>query len=339
LQSRLYRPFIEREAVTSTIGKILGTLLIAALVVPQLAHAQADYPSKTISFVVAYSAGGGADSRSRQISQRLAEKFGKPVIVENKPGAGGNIGTDFIARANPDGYTIGMGNFAPLAVNKALFGKLSYDPQNDLVPIVAIEQGPLVLCVPADSPFKSVADIVKAAKAKPGYLTFASGGIGGTHHLSGELFKQAAGIDMIHVPYKGGSGATTDLLGGQVQMMFEQMYSALPNIKAGKIRPLAITSARRSSQLPETPTFAEAGYPKVVVNNWQGLVAPKGTPRPIVDKLNKMVNDILKEPKMRELIIDQANEPLGGTPEEFAKLIASESVKWAAVVKQGNIKP
>jgi tripartite-type tricarboxylate transporter receptor subunit TctC len=323
----------------SMLSKISGTLLFAASILPHSAQAQAGYPTKPISFIVAYGAGGGADSRSRQIGQRLSEKLGKPVIVENKPGAGGNIGTEAIARAAPDGYTIGMGNFAPLAVNKALFGKLNYDPQTDLVPIVAIEQGPLVLCVPTNSPFKSVADVVKAAKAKPGELTFGSGGIGGTHHLSGELFKQTAGIDMIHVPYKSGSAATTDLLGGQVQMMFEQMYSALPNIKAGKVRPLAITSGKRAQQLPDVPTFAEAGYAKVVVNNWQGLIAPKGTPQPIVDKLNKAVNDILGEPKMREFILEQANEPLGGSPEDFAKLIAAESVKWSAVVKQGNIKP
>jgi tripartite-type tricarboxylate transporter receptor subunit TctC len=323
----------------STMYKTLSALLIAGSVVSGPASAQADYPSKPISFIVAYGAGGGADARSRQIGQRLAEKLGKPVIVENKPGAGGNIGTAFIARANPDGYTIGMGNFAPLAVNKAMFEKMGFDPQADLLPIVAIEQGPLVLCVPANSPYKNVADIVTAAKARPGSLNFGSGGIGGTHHLSGELFKQAAGIDMIHVPYKSGGAATSDLLGGQLLMMFEQMYSALPNIKSGKVRALAITSAKRSPQLPNVPTFSEVGYPKVVVNNWQGLVAPKGTPRPIVDKLNKAVNEILIEPKIRDLIVEQSNDPLGGTPEDFAKLIASESAKWSVVVKQANIKP
>ncbi|SNT18424.1 Tripartite-type tricarboxylate transporter, receptor component TctC [Noviherbaspirillum humi] len=324
----------------STLSKTLGALLIAASALPLSAMAQAnDYPNKPISFIVPYGAGGGADSRSRQIGQRLSEKLGKPVIVENKPGAGGNIGTEFIARAKADGYTIGMGNFAPLAVNKALFGKLNYDPATDLVPVVAIEQGPLVLCVPTNSPYKTVADVVKAAKAQPGSLTFGSGGIGGTHHLSGELFKQVAGIDMIHVPYKSGSAATTDLLGGQVNMMFEQMYSAMPNIKAGKVRPLAITSAKRSAQLPDVPTFGEVGFGKVVVNNWQGIVAPKGTPRPIVDKLNKAVNEILQEPKIREFIVEQSNDPLGGTPEDFAKLIAAESAKWSQVVKQGNITP
>lgn len=229
--------------MTPTLCKVLRTFLAAASVLPLSVQAQADYPNKPISFIVAYGAGGGADSRSRQIGQRLAEKLGKPVIVENKPSAGGN------ARAAPDGYTIGMGNFAPLAVNKALFGKLNYDPQTDLVPIVAIEQGPLVLCVPVNSPFKSVTDVVKAAKAKPGELTFGSGGIGGTHHLSGELFKQTAGIDMIHVPYKSGSAATTDLLGGQVQMMFEQMYwfcrVSGHNVKWYRIS-TSISHARRS---------------------------------------------------------------------------------------------
>jgi tripartite-type tricarboxylate transporter receptor subunit TctC len=244
-----------------------------------------------------------------------------------------------IARAAPDGYTIGMGNFAPMAVNKAMFGNLRFDPVSDLTPIALIDRGPLVLTVTPKSRFRSVADVVAAAKADPGKLTFGSGGLGGTHHLSGELFKQSAGIDMIHVPYKSGAAATTDLMGGMVDMMFEQMYSAKPNIDAGKLRPLAITSRQRSPQFPDVPTFAQVGYPQVEVLNWQGLVGPRGLPRPIVDKLNAAVNKALAEGKVRESILSQSNEVGGGTPEEFGALIRSESTKWSAVVKAGNIKP
>ncbi len=298
-----------------------------------------DYPNKPITFIVPYGAGGGSDSRSRQIANALSIALGQPIIVDNKPGAGGNIGTDAIAKAKPDGYTIGMGNFAPLAVNQALFKNLRYDPINDLIPIILIDKGPLVLAVPANSPFKNVKDVVDAAKAKPGTLTFGSGGIGGSHQLSAELFKINAGIDMIHVPYKSGSAATTDLLAGNVTLMFEQMYSAMPNIKAGKLKALAITSKKRSSEIPNVPTFAEAGYPKVEVLNWQGLIAPKGTPKAIIDKLNQSVNKILKDPKIRDAIIAQSNEVGGGTSAEFASLIQSESKKWAEVIHKANIKP
>ena len=303
------------------------------------AFAQASYPSKPITFVVPYGAGGGADSRSRQIAQKMSVILKQPIIVDNKPGAGGNIGTEFISRAAPDGYTIGMGNFAPMAVNKTLFGNLRYDPEVDLTPIVLIEKGPLVLVVNPNSPYKTIQDIVAAAKAKPGTLTFSSGGIGGSHQLSAELFKQSAGIDMIHVPYKSGSAGLTDLMAGNVTMMFDQMYSALPSIKADKLRPIAITSKKRSPLLPNLPTFAESGYPKVEVLNWQGLIAPKGTPKPIIDKLNAAANEALKDPQLRELMLSQGNEIGGGTPAEFAALIKAESAKWSAVVKTANIKP
>ena len=301
--------------------------------------AQSNYPNKPINFIVPYGAGGGSDSRSRQIAQKMSVILKQPIIVDNKPGAGGNIGTEFIARAAPDGYTIGMGNFAPMAVNKTLFGNLRYDPETDLTPIILIEKGPLVLVVNPNSPYKTVQDIVAAAKAKPGVLTFSSGGIGGSHQLSAELFKQNAGIDMIHVPYKSGSAGLTDLMAGNVTMMFDQMYSAMPSMKADKLRPIAITSKKRSPLLPNVPTFAEAGYPKVEVLNWQGLIAPKGTPKPIIDKLNAAANEALKDPQLRELMLSQGNEIGGGSPAEFTALIKAEAAKWSAVVKTANIKP
>ena len=301
--------------------------------------AQDKYPSKVITWVCPYAAGGNADSRSRQVAKVMGSLMGQSIIVDNKAGAGGNIGTEAIARAKPDGYTLGMGNFAPLAVNHALFKKLNFDPFSDIVPIMLIEKGPLILMVRQDSPFKSVKDVVAAAKAAPGRLSYGSGGIGGTHHLSAALFEHTAGIDMIHAPYKSGSAAATDLMGGQVDMMFEQMYAAMPSIKGGKMRALAITSKSRSPLAPDVPTMAEQGYPAVEVLNWQGLVAPKGLPSELVKQLNALGNKALQDADLRQKILSQGNEVGGGTPEQFAALIKAEAARWGKVVRDARIEP
>lgn len=314
----------------------------AALVpgfVPGFALAQDKYPSKAISFICPYSAGGNSDQRSRQIGRYLSTALGQPVIVDNKPGAGGNIGTEAVARAKPDGYTIGMGNFAPLSVNPTMFKKMNFDPARDLLPVCLIEKGPLILMVNPNSPYKSVKDIIAAAKASPGKLSFASGGLGGSHHLSGEMFKSIAGLFITHIPYKGGAPATTDLMGGQVDMMFEQMYAAAPSIRAGKLRALAITSKTRSPLFPDLPTMAESGVPGFEVQNWQGLVVPAGTPAAIVKLLNEATNKALADPAIREQMLGQGNEIGGGGPEQFAALIKSESDRWGKLVKAANIKP
>jgi tripartite-type tricarboxylate transporter receptor subunit TctC len=311
----------------------------AGLVLPAASWAEDKYPSKPITLVCPYAPGGNADLRSRQIGKFISEALGQPVLVDNKAGAGGNIGTGMIAQAKPDGYVIGMGNFAPLAVNPSMFEKLSFDPAKDLTPICLIEKGPLVLMVRPDSKFKSVKDIVTFAKANPGKLTFASGGLGGSHHLSGELFKQIAGIDMTHVPYKGGSLATVDLLGGQVDMMFEQMYSAAPNLRSNKLRPLAITSKVRSPLFPDIPTMQEAGVPGFEVQNWQGLVGPAHLPPAIVKVLNETCNKALADPMIRKQMLEQGNEIGGGTPEQFAAFAKSEEARWGKVVKAGHIRP
>ncbi len=311
----------------------------AMLALPSLAWAQDKYPGKPITLICPYSAGGNADQRSRQIGRFISTALGQPVLVENKPGAGGNIGTEAVARAKPDGYTIGMGNFAPLAVNPTMFSKLNFDPAKDLMPICLIEKGPLVLMVKADSPFRSVKDIIAAAKAGPDKLSFASGGLGGSHHLSGEMFKSLAGLSITHIPYKGGAPATTDLMGGQVDMMFEQMYAAAPSIRAGKLRALAITSKVRSPLFPDVPTMAEAGVPGFEVQNWQGLIAPAGTPAAIVRLLNETVNKALADPAIKEQMLGQGNELGGGSPEVFAALIKSEADRWGKLVKKANIKP
>ncbi|MFZ4473370.1 MAG: Bug family tripartite tricarboxylate transporter substrate binding protein [Limnohabitans sp.] len=318
-------------------------LQVSAVLAPSLAtqwaQAQDKYPSKTINWICPYAAGGNADSRSRQVAKAMGAILGQPIIIDNKAGAGGNIGTEIIARSRPDGYTIGMGNFAPLAVNHALFKKLNFDPLNDLVPIALIERGPLILMVRNDSPYKSVKDIVAAAKAEPGKLSYASGGIGGSHHLSGALFEHTAGIDMIHAPYKSGSAGATDLMGGQVQMMFEQMYVAMPAIQGGRMRALGITSKNRSPLLPNLPTMGEQGYPAVEVLNWQGLIGPKGLPADIIKLLNSACNQALQTAEVKEKILSQGNELGGGTPELFAALIKSEAPRWGKVVRDAKIEP
>jgi tripartite-type tricarboxylate transporter receptor subunit TctC len=310
-----------------------------AAVLPHAAWAEDKYPSKPITLICPYSPGGNADLRSRQIGRFISTALGQPVLVDNKAGAGGNIGTDFIAKAKPDGYVVGMGNFAPLSVNPSMFEKLSFNPAKDLTPICLLEKGPLILMVRPDAPYKSVKDIIAAAKAKPGRLTFASGGLGGSHHLSGELFKQIAGIDITHVPYKGGSLGTTDLMGGQVDMMFEQMYSAAPSLRAGKLRALAITSRTRSPLFPDVPTMVEAGVPGFEVQNWQGLVGPAHMPPQIVKLLNEQCNKALADPDIRKQMLDQGNEIGGGTPEQFAAFIQGEAARWGRIVKTGHIRP
>ena len=318
------------------------TLIQAAsslVILPDFAFAQDKYPNKAITLICPYAAGGGADQRSRQFGRFLSTTLGQPVIVDNKPGAGGNIGSEAVAKAKPDGYTIGMGNFAPLAVNPTMFKKMNYDPAKELLPICLIERGPLILTVPANSPFKNVKDVIAAAKASPGKLSGASGGLGGSHHLSLEMFKSLAGVFITHIPYKGGAPATTDLLGGQVDMMFEQLYSASPNLKAGKLRGLAITSKTRSPLFPDIPTMVEAGVPNFEVLNWQGFVAPAGTPPAIVKLLNETTNKALQDATIKEQMLGQGNELGGGTPEAFAAFIKSEADKWGKLVKTAGIKP
>jgi tripartite-type tricarboxylate transporter receptor subunit TctC len=310
----------------------------ASIALPSLAWSQAKYPSKPINWICPYGAGGNADTRSRQLTRVMSPLLKQPILVDNKAGAGGNIGTAIIAKAKPDGYTIGLGNFAPLAVNHALFKSLPFDPLKEIEPIMLIERGPLVLMVRADSRFKSVKDVVDAAKAAPGKLSYASGGIGGTHHLSATVFSSAAGIDMIHAPYKSGSAGATDLLGGQVDMMFEQMYAAMPAIKGGKMRALAITSKVRSKLLPELPTMAEAGYPAVEVLNWQGIVGPKGLPKDIIALLNVTGNKAVQDPDVRARMLAEGVEPGGGTPEQFASLIVAEAPRWGQIVRAAKMQ-
>ncbi len=309
------------------------------LALPGLGLAQDKYPSKPITIICPYPAGGNTDQRSRQFARFMSPALGVPIVVENKSGAGGNIGTEAIVRAKPDGYTIGMGNFAPLAVNPTLFKKVSFDPLKDLAPICLIERGPLMLMVRPDSPYKNVQDLVAAAKARPGHLTYAHGGTGGSHHLAAEMFKARAGVFITTIPYRGGAPATVDLMGGQVDMMFEQMYAASAHLKAGKLRALAITSLKRSPLFPDVPTMAEQGFPGFEISNWQGFVAPAATPRPIIQLLNEVTNKALADPEIKAQMLAQGNELGGGTPEQFAAHIKAESERWSKLVQTAGIKP
>lgn len=309
----------------------------AALALSTLAHAQADYPVKPITLVVAFSAGGNNDLRARQLGVPVGQMLKQTVVVDNKPGASGNIGHELLSRAAPDGYTIGIGAMGPLAVNQALFPKLGFKAE-EFVPVVLVEKAPLVLVTRADKPFRNFQDVIAAAKAKPGALTVANAGTGGAHHLSAELMEDATGIQVLNVPYKGGGPAATALLSGEVDLMFEQTYAALPSIQAGKTRALAVTSDKRLPSLPEVPTMAELGYPQVTVSNWLGVIAPKGTPKPIVDKLNDAFNRALADPAQREKISAPGNVVGGGTPEAFGAFIAAEQKRWAALVKAKGIR-
>lgn len=297
-----------------------------------------DYPAKPITLIVSFSAGGNNDLRARQLAVPVATALGQTIVVDNKPGASGNIGHDFVARAVADGYTLGIGAMGPLAVNPALFPKMNFDPVRDFVPVVLIEKAPLVLVTRADKPYKSIKDVIAAAKAKSGAVAIANAGTGGAHHLSAELLEETAGLQLLHVPYKGGGPAATALLSGEVDLMFEQTYAALPSIQAGKTRALAVTSDKRLPSLPDVPTMAELGFPQVTVSNWLGLVAPKGTPPAVVRRLNEAFNKALAAPDMREKIAGPGNVVGGGTPEELAAFIAAEGKRWSALIKSKGIK-
>jgi tripartite-type tricarboxylate transporter receptor subunit TctC len=306
---------------------------------PASAASPQAWPTKSITLVVTYAAGGFADTRMRLLARKLSDKLGQSVVVENKSGAGGVIGTAVIAKAAPDGYTIGSGNLAPLAVNPTLMTMLPYNPQKDLAAVILIENSPLVLSVANSLPVKNLAELIVLAKKEPGKLTFGSSGIGGAHHLSGEMFRDLSKIDIVHVPYKGGAPASTDLMAGHLSMMFEMGYAALPAIKGQKIRPLAVTSTKRLALLPDVPTMVELGIPDFESYNWQGVIAPGGTPAAIISRLNATLNEILLDPEVIKQISDTGSQPGGGTPEDFTRFIATETAKWAKVIQSAKIEP
>ena len=309
-----------------------------AILAQHAAAAAEAYPAKPVRFVVAFPPGGGTDIIARSIAQKLAERIAQQVVVDNRPGAGGNIGTDMVAKSAPDGYTLLMGSAGPLAINASLFGKMPFNPIKDLAPVTLAASTPNLLVVHPSLRVASVKELIALAKARPGEIDFASSGHGTPAHLAGELFNSMAGVKMVHVPYKGAAPALADLLGGQVQLMFSTMPPALPHVKDGKLRALAVTSAKRSPAAPELPTVGEIALRGFEANTWHGVVVPAGTPGAIVARLNREIVAILHLPDVVERFSSQGAEALGSTPEEFAAYIKSETLKWAKVVRDSGAK-
>ncbi len=313
-------------------------LLLAMLITTAVAAGAADFPVRPIRMVVPFGAGSNSDLLARTVAVRMAETWGQQVVVDNRPGAGGNIGTDLVAKAPPDGYTIVLGAASVLAINQSLYTVMPYDTNTAFAPITNMVKTTNMLIVTPALPVKSVSDLIAYGKANPGKLTYASAGAGGTIHLSAELFKSMTGITMEHIAYKSSPLAHIDMISGQVHVMFDAMPTALPQVKANRLRPLAVTTAKRSLQMPELPTVAEAGLPGYEAAGWFGYAAPARTPRDIIGKLNTEIVRILKLPDVRERLIAQGAEPVGDSPEEFAKFIQSEAAKWGKVIRALNLK-
>ncbi len=323
--------------VCSQLARHLALVVAAVLVAAPIAVAQT-YPTKPVKLVVPFPPGGSLDLTGRLLAQKLTEVWGQPVVVENKPGAGGNIGADLVAKSAPDGYTILLGALSTHAVNPSLYAKMPYDAAKDFAPITLIAITPNVLVVNAASPVNNVREFIAYAKANPGKLSFGSGSSGSAGHLAGELFKVETGTDAVHIPFKGGAPATQALLAGDTQFMFDNLANAMAQVKAGKLKALAVTTARRSPLVPDLPTMAEAGLPGFDISTWYGLFAPAGTPPAIVAKWNAEVTKILNTPDVRARLVADGAEPAPNTPEQFAQMIASELVKYARIVKISGAK-
>jgi len=318
--------------------RFLQLLIASLMLVAGSLHAQ-DYPNKPILLVVPFAPGGSSDFLSRLIGAKLTEAWKQQVVVESRPGGAGNIAMDAVQRAKPDGYTLILGHVGTLAVNPAMFAKLPYDPIKGFVPVGMIATVPTLLLVNPSVPAKNFKEFLALAKAKPGTIYYGSAGNGSSGHLAMEYLKQAANIDLTHVPYKGTGPMVTDLLGGQTQATFTGATPLIPHIKQGKLRPIAVGGTKRIAALPDVPTVAESGLPGFETSQWYGILAPAGTPDAIVKKLNTELNRILKSPEVVERMTADGSVPQGSTPEEFAKFIDSEQKRWGQVVKTANIKP
>lgn len=325
--------------MTRTLLAAAAIAAAAPLALAQAPEAEQKYPSRPIRFICPYVPGGAGDIFTRTIGQKLADSLGQPVVVDNRPGANGGVGTDLVAKAPPDGYTLLMGNSGPLTVNPVLYRKVPYDPLKDFAPISQGTSYMYVLVVPPSLPAASVAEFVKVLKAKPGQLTYGSTGLGGGNHLSGELFSLMTGTKSIHVPYTGSAAALAAVLGGQINYMFDTVITAVPHVRAGRLRALGVTAGRRSIVLPDVPTLDAAGLKGFEITQWQAVVAPSGTPRGIVDILYREVVEALKKPDVIERLATQGgNELIGNTPEEFAQVIKDDLAKYAKLVKAAGIQ-
>lgn len=318
--------------------RLLLALAASALCGASPAAFSQAWPAKPIRLVVPFPPGGGTDIIARETAQRVAAATGWTFVIDNKPGAGGNLGVDAVAKAPADGYTLVLGQSSNLAINPTLYSKLPYDPQKDLAPIVLLANAPLVIVAGPKTPYKSLADAVNAAKARPGQVNFASSGNGTVSHLTTELFQKAAGIRLQHIPYKGASQALTDVVGGNVELYVSSVPTLLQQVKQGKLRALAVTGAKRVDDLPAVPTINESGYKGFDAVTWFGLLAPAGTPKEVVTRLNAEFNKALKQPELSKRLADEGADPAGGSPEQFAKLIHDEIPRWGKVVKDSGAK-
>ena len=309
--------------------------VIAALAV-SAAFAADPYPTRPIRMIVGFAPGGGTDLTARPVAQKLSELLGQQVVVENKPGAAGNIATEQVVRAAPDGYTVLMGTIAALAINPSLYGNLKFDPETDLAPVIQVVDATNVLTLHPSVPAGSVKELIALAKQKS--LSAGSSGIGATGHLAIELFNLMAGTKLVHVPYKGGGPAMGDLVGGQIHLIFATTASAIPQIRAGRVKGIAVTTAKRSALMPELPTISEAGLPGFDANNWYGIVVPAGTPRAIIDQLNAATRKALAMPEVKATLFNQGLDPAPGTPEQFGAYIKAERIKWAKVIRESGAK-
>lgn len=310
---------------------------LLAIVWSASVHAQ-DYPTRPIKLIVPFPAGGPADIFGRAVGQKMQEVLGQPVILDNRTGAGGVTGIDAVAKAEPDGYTIGIGSAGPLAISASLLKVVPFDSSKDLAPIALFVRVPEIAVVAANVPAKTSAEFIALAKASPGKLNFASTGTGGTTHLAAELYKIKAGIDIVHVPYRGAAPAVTDMLGNQVQLLFADIPVLLEHVKAGKLKAIGTASMSRAPVLPDLPTFEEQGVPGVLADNWYGLVAPPKTPPAIIAKLNKAVNDAVKAADVKQRLEPQGAIMAGGTPEDFGRHLADERKKWADIIKAAGVE-
>ncbi len=320
--------------------KRLARTLAAALMLNPLSVIAADaYPSKPLRMVITFPAGGPTDVVVRLISQRLTDQWGYPVIIDNRGGAGGIVGTEIVARATPDGYTFLVGTAGGMTINPALRSDLSYDPFRDFSPVGMLVVNPQILVAHPTLAAKNIRELVALAKQKPGQLNFASAGTGTATHLGLELLKLTAGIDVVHVPYKGGAPAVTDLIGGQVQLLWVSIPSVLPHVKAGRLRALAVSTAKRTTSAPDVPTVTESGYPGFEYSNWNALFAPAGTPQPQLRKINAQVVAALSDPAVAQRLTAQGADPAPGTPEELGKYMRTDHERWKKVIRTANIKP
>ncbi|MFO1314891.1 MAG: tripartite tricarboxylate transporter substrate binding protein [Burkholderiales bacterium] len=314
----------------------LGCALSAVAAGPALA--QAAWPTKPVVYVVPFAPGGNTDAFARLLNQKLGAALGQPVVIENKPGAGGNVGSDLVAKAAPDGYTILGGTISSHAINVSVYPSMPYDPVKSFESVILLGSNPLVFAVSATTPYKTLKEVLDAARAKPGQLAFASPGNGTSPHLAGELLKTLTNVDITHIPYKGSGPALTDVIGGQVPIIIDTTIVLGPQIKAGKLRPLAVAYPKRLATLPDVPTAAEAGVPGWDVVSWQAVFAPAGTPKPIVARLNTEIARIMKMPDVQARLADMGVEVAGGPPEQLAEFQKAEIAKWAKVVKAAGVK-